>query len=88
MNRIRLLFAVVAVFLMLGAPAFAQTEDVEDEPRMGPAVIVEEDVAAPEEEAWTFRYLVPTLIAATGIAVTGVAIGYAVRIRSRYRVVE
>lgn len=89
MHRVRRLIAVLAVFAVLGvAPAFAQTEDVGDEQRGGPAVLVEEEVAAPEEEAWTFRYLIPTLVGATGLAMAGVVIGYGVRVRGRYRVVE
>lgn len=100
MHRIRVAFAVTFVLLMLAAPAVAavgdaprlaaqtDVEDVEDEDRSGPAVLVEEDVAAPEEDAWTFRYLIPTLLGATGLAVAAVVIGYGVRVRARYRVVE
>lgn len=89
MHRLRLLLAVLTVFVVLSAvPAFAQSDGAGDGDPTGPAVVVEDDTAAPEEEAWTFRYLVPTLLAITGIAVAGVAIGYGVRVRSRYRVVE
>lgn len=101
MHRIRVALAIVFVLLLLAAPAFAavgdmptlaaQTEDVEDITEVdptGPAVLVEEDVAAPEEDAWTFRYLIPTLLGATGLAVAAVVIGYGVRVRARYRVVE
>ena len=45
-------------------------------------------VRAVEEDAWTFRYLVPSLIGASGIAIFGVALGYAVRVRGRYRVTQ
>ena len=95
MHRIRLFFAVVAVLLVLGAPAalafadapvvLAQAEQLD---RTGPAVTVEDEPPAPAEEAWTFRFLIPTLIGATGLAVAAVAIGYGVRVRGRYRVVE
>lgn len=89
MERIRLFLALVAVVAVLGvSPAFAQSEDAGDSERTGPAVLVEEDAAAPEEEAWTFRYLVPTLLGVTGIGVVAVVIGYGVRVRGRYRVVE
>jgi hypothetical protein len=95
MHRIRLLLAAVAVLLVLGIPSafalgdaptlLAQTEDMD---RSGPAVVVEDPAPAPEEEAWTFRFLIPTLIGATGLAIAAVAIGYGVRVRARYRVVE
>jgi len=86
MHRLRLLFAVLAVFLILGvAPAFAQEGEMNSD---GPAVVLEDEAGAPEEEAWTFRFLVPTLLGITGLAVAGVAIGYGVRVRGRYRVVE
>jgi hypothetical protein len=95
MHRIRLLFAAVAVLFVLGVPSafalgdapvlLAQSEDMD---RSGPAVVVEEPAPAPEEEAWTFRFLIPTLVGATALAIAAVAIGYGVRVRARYRVVE
>jgi hypothetical protein len=94
MHRIRLLLAAVAILFVVGVPSalagdavglFAQADNLD---RTGPAVVVEEDAAAPEEEAWTFRFLIPTLIGATGLALAAVAIGYGVRVRGRYRVVE
>lgn len=84
MPRIRILVAALAVFAVLGAaPAFAQTESGD-----GPAVVIEDDSGAIEEDAWTFRYLVPSLLVVTGIVVLGVVVGYGVRVRGRYRVVE
>lgn len=86
MHRIRILVAALAVFAVLGAPpAFAQSEDTGGE---GPAVVIEEDSGAVEEDAWTFRYLVPTLLLLTGVGVVAVVVGYGVRVRGRYRVVE
>lgn len=95
MHRIRLLLAVVAVLFVVGIPSalafgdvptvLAQTQQLD---RTGPAVVVEEPAPAPADPAWTFRFLIPTLIGATGLAIAGVVIGYGVRIRSRYRVVE
>jgi len=52
----------------------------------GPVVVVGDEVAPPAEDAWTFRFLVPTLIALTGVVVAGVALGYGIRIKGRYRV--
>lgn len=96
MHRIRLSLAAVAVLLILGVPsAFAVVGDVpvvaaqtDQLDRSGPAVTVEDAAPAPEEDAWTFRFLIPTLIGATALAVGAVVIGYGVRVRGRYRVVE
>lgn len=96
MHRIRLFLATVAVVLVVGLPpalavhgdvplTAAQTQDLD---RSGPAVVIGEEAPAPAEDAWTFRYLVPTLLLLTGLAVGAVVIGYAVRVRGRYRVVE
>jgi len=49
---------------------------------------MEDEAPAVEEDAWTFRYLVPTLMGASGIALFGVALGYALRVRGRYRVTQ
>ena len=86
MRRIRLLLAAIAVLTIVSmAPAAAQTEPMD---REGPAVVIEEGPPAPSEEAWTFRFLIPTLVGATGLAVAAVVVGYGVRVRGRYRVVE
>jgi hypothetical protein len=86
MQRLRFLLAAFLVLFVLGvAPAIAQEEMTGDN---APAVVIEDDVSAVEEDAWTFRYLVPSLIGATGIAIFGVALGYAVRVRGRYRVTQ
>ena len=74
------------MFFVLGvAPAIAQEEMTGDN---APAVVIEEDSAAVEEAAWTFRFLIPTLLGITGLAVVGVGLGYVVRVRGRYRVVQ
>ncbi len=65
------------------APALAQAETPQDNQ---PAVVVEDDIGDAEEEAWTFRYLVPTLIGGSGLALLAVVLGYGVRVRGRYRV--
>ncbi len=84
MNRLRLGFAVFAIALTLGAlPAFAQDTSGGD----GPAVVVEEAPPPPAEQAWTFRFLVPTVLAVTGLALAATAVGYAAR-RRRYRLVR
>lgn len=86
MYRLRFLAATFLVFFALSvAPAVAQEEMTGDN---APAIVLEDDQPAVEEEAWTFRYLVPTLAGATGIAILGIALGYTVRIRGRYRVTQ
>jgi hypothetical protein len=49
-------------------------------------VIVDEAAEPPAEDAWTFRFLVPTLLVMTGIALVGVVVAYRVRVQGRYRV--
>jgi len=86
MYRLRFVVAAALVFFVLGvAPAVAQEEMTGDN---APAIVLEDDQPAAAEEAWTFRYLVPTLAGITGIAILGIALGYTVRIRGRYRVTQ
>ena len=79
----------VAAFLLLFAfgvaPALAQEQPA---PGDEPAVVVDDGAALPSEDAWTFRFLVPTVLALSGLAVVATMVGYGVRIRSRYRVVR
>jgi len=86
MHHLRLLLPAFLIFFVVGvAPAIAQEEMTGDN---APAVVIEDNAPAGEEDAWTFRYLVPSLLGASGIAILGVALGYAVRIRGRYRVTQ
>jgi hypothetical protein len=84
MKRVRVLLGLVALSFALGAmPAFAG----ENVPAEGdPVVVVGEDAEPPAEDAWTFRFLVPTLLALTGVVVAGVVLAYGVRVAGRYRV--
>lgn len=85
MNRLRAGFTVLGLLLVLGvgtAAAQETTTTVEG----GPAVVVEEPVSPPSEDAWTFRFLVPTVLATSGLALAATAIGYRAR-RRRYRLV-
>jgi len=52
-----------------------------------PAVVLPTDTAEGEDPAWTFRYLVPTLLVVSGVALMGVIIWYGLGIKGRYRVV-
>lgn len=87
MTRVRTIAALFALTAVLGmAPAaFAQ-----DAPPPGdePAVVFDEGAAAPEDQAWTFRFLVPTVLAMSGLIVLVTVVGYGVRVRGRYRVVR
>ena len=86
MHRIRLLLAALVALAVLGiAPALAQGSELGGD---GPAVVIEDEPSAVAEEAWTFRFLVPALIGMTGLVIAAVVVGYGVRVRGRYRVVE
>jgi len=84
MIRLRNLVLVLAVAFSLGAaaPALAQEEN----PGEGPAVVLEDEAEEESDEAWTFRYLVPTLMVGSAVVVLAVLVGYGIRIRGRYRV--
>jgi hypothetical protein len=87
MTRIRLLVAMCAAIAVLSvAPALAQEEAPMGD--NGPAVVLDQEAAPIEEEAWTFRFLIPTLILGTGAAVFAVVAGYGLRVRARYRVTQ
>lgn len=87
----RRLIVAILVIVTLGAPApalasdlgpvFQQAQDVEQ-----PAVVIEEDEAAPEEIAWTFRFMVPTLWLLTALLLVGTLFAYQRRLRKRFRV--
>lgn len=85
MTRLRTLFALLCLGFALGiAPAIAQETPAGDTP----AVVVEEGAPVEAEPAWTFRFMVPTVLAISGLALAITAIGYGVRLRGRYRVVR
>jgi hypothetical protein len=84
----------VAALLALGPAAAAEEAETADpagtpavvEPADGPAVVIPDVSAEPDDPAWTFRYLVPTLLVVSGLALLGVAVFYGVRVKGRYRV--
>ncbi len=97
----RRLITIVAVLLVVAGPwsvAGAQEEPPDDgvvvteepafEPGREPAVVLETEAEAAEEDAWTFRYLVPTLIVMAALVLAAVALHYGFRVRGRYRVVR
>jgi hypothetical protein len=84
MSRSRTFIALLLLSFALGVlPASAQEDPA---PINEPAVVVAEEPAPPAEDAWTFRFLVPALLVITGLAIAGVILGYAVRVKGRYRV--
>jgi hypothetical protein len=85
MTRIQLFLAFCCLALTLGVAPAALAAG-EPAPEEGPAVIVDEAAEPPAEDAWTFRFLVPTLLVMTGIALVGVVVAYRVRVQGRYRV--
>jgi len=93
MRRLRAsILAALVVVIVLAPAAFAGGGDPSGQPAettvadYTPAVVIDQTPEAAEEEAWTFRFLVPTVLAASGIAIVGVVLGYGLRIRGRYRV--
>ena len=53
-----------------------------------PAVVLSEGGEAEDDPAWTFRYLVPTLLVLSGLALAGLIVWYGVGVKGRYRVVR
>ena len=87
----RRLIIAILVFLTLAVPgpagasnlgpSFQQAQDVEQ-----PAIVIEEDEGTPEEEAWTFRFLVPMLWLLTALFVVGTLFAYKRRLGKHFRV--
>jgi hypothetical protein len=99
-NRSVVVFLLVLTVLLVplaAGPGLAQEEPetpVADDdsatfqPGGEPAVIVDRQDGPAEDEAWTFRYLVPTVLAATGLALLALTLVFAFGVRGRYRVVR
>ena len=83
------LAALVLLLMSLAVPAQAitalptvATQQAQD----GPAVVIDDSGGLPEEEAWTFRFLVPTLMLLTLVMVVGLVVWYQRGLNSRYRI--
>jgi len=83
------LAALVLVLMTLAIPAQAVTivppvtgQQAQD----GPAVVIDDSGGLPEEEAWTFRFLVPTLMVMALAMVVGLVVWYQRGVNGRYRV--
>lgn len=85
MTRLRAaaLSAVLVLTLGLGTAAMAGEEAPG---RDAPAVTIGDPSPPAEDEAWTFRYLVPTLLAMSAVGIGLTAFAYARRVKGRYRV--
>ena len=81
MHRIRVALAIVFVVLLFAAPALPPVGDM---PTLAAHTAEAEDITEMDPDGPE----VPPLIGATGLAVAAVVIGYGVRVRARYRVVE
>jgi hypothetical protein len=56
------------------------------EPGTEPAVVLSDAAPAEDDAAWTFRYLVPSLLVLSGLAIAGLFIWYGLGVKGRYRV--
>ena len=92
-----LLIPLLLLVLLIAAPAAAEEApaeapegaQVEEAPAgPAPAVILPTEAAPAEDAAWTFRYLVPTLLVLAAVTVGGVILYCGFGIKGRYRVVE
>jgi len=93
--------AVVAIFLLLALPGFAQEEDeaVTPEPTseeteegssgLSPAVEIADEAEAEVIPDWTYRYLVPAGLLLAVVVILMTSIQYFTNVvRKRYRIVE
>ena len=54
-----------------------------------PAIVIEEEVEAEEDSAWTYRFLIPTSVAIAVLVIIGNVIQYFRQVtRKRYKVIE
>ncbi len=83
------LAALVLVLVSLAVPAHAVTvvpSVASQQAQDGPAIVIDDSEALPEEEAWTFRFLVPTLMVMAVAMVLGLIVWYQQGLNRRYRV--
>ena len=88
-----LVFLIALVIVGLNYPAYSATFDGqernfnEDDPV--PAIVIEEEVEAEEDSAWTYRFLIPTSVAIAVLVIIGNVIQYFRQVtRKRYKVIE
>ena len=88
-----LVFLIALVIVGLNNPAYSATVNGqernfnEDDPV--PAIVIEEEVEAEEDSAWTYRFLIPTSVAIAVLVIIGNVIQYFRQVtRKRYKVIE
>ena len=86
-------FLIALVIVGLNNSAYSATFDgqernfYEDDPV--PAIVIEEEVEAEEDSAWTYRFLIPTSVAIAVLVIIGNVIQYFRQVtRKRYKVIE
>lgn len=94
-HRRSLLLIVVGILLLMVAPAVLAQEGapaddsgaVVDVPE--PAVKIDREAPNEVEQAWTFRYLIPTSLVIALLVVVGSIVAYFVKVvRTRYRLIQ
>lgn len=86
MISLMVLVPVVFASALEGDEAGATETTLGFEPGQEPAVVVSDGAAPADDPAWTFRYLVPTLIVVSGTALAGLVVWYGLGVKGRYRV--
>ncbi len=88
-----LVFLIALVIVGFNNSAYSATFDGqeqnfnEDDPV--PAIVIEEEVEAEEDSAWTYRFLIPTSVAIAVLVIIGNVIQYFRQVtRKRYKVIE
>ena len=100
-HRRSLLAIVVGILFLVLAPAVPAQEDAPTESSTTiveegaptvipePAVRVGPEAPAAAEQAWTFRYLIPTSLVIALLVVVGSIVAYFLRVvRTRYRLIQ
>jgi hypothetical protein len=87
---VKRLAALVLILMSLAVPAqaasFQATVVVAQQAQDEPAVVIDNTEGLPTEPAWTFRFLVPTLMVLSLAMVVGLIVWYQRGFIGRYRV--
>lgn len=85
MLRLRLIIGIAAIALAFAVGGVAHAQD-EPPGRDAPAVTIGDPAPVDDDAAWTFRFLVPTLLAMTAVGIGLTVVAYARGVKGRYRV--
>lgn len=83
------LLALLMVLMAVALPAQALVPSVDVSTQLAqgePAVVIDDTEVAPDGDAWTFRFLVPTLLVMTLALVVGLFVWYQMGFNRKYRV--